>query len=727
MLWLAALTLLLPPATWAQSKSIAWLDLPIGISYNLIPTADGKLVARIPAFLTADAGAAGMMPHLRIYDVVYNEGRSDELARQFSATFTPAGDTVASALVVSATSAAKLPPGTYSLTLQVSGDQDAKDIKPQLLTLSLTRRPAQLTGPSSIVLSKTSGVHLIGDEDTTATVTLRESSNKAAVTGLKFFDVREAMASGVQPSGKIKVTFSPRTVAPGEATEATVRTEGEFPLGTSKGKLDIVSSDLANAVAIGYEVKTRRGLWTIAVFAGLGALCGWWVRIRTAQASALAAARLSASRVLQLAREEEESSGDETYRGALTGLHGTMLTALESADPATIASAVKTFEEGVATARTKLQGELGSCATQADALDPIVGPAWELPSKAAQLLEQIRTEKANVASLLANRNAKAASTTLRRVTTEWLPALVNQVMDDGAALANYLVELRTMGPPLPDSVRAQILSEGDSARAQFPGEAATVPVVTLDEVISALQAIHRQYGRAQSLAAQLPSVVDDFVTREWARLRVNSAASKAALLGINAVSTSHAKEIAADLRDPAKGLTDLDARADKMKQIWIDSFTAVGVTGDTTTLHQALMDGKWSEAVDLAAKNVGVAGTRMGGVASPAPSLSADAANRLNIGSDRALSTVSARSTTIDLPPLEGSAAERAPLYRFIKRAAAAQSVFFALLFVVGVYVFYADTWVGTDQEILALFLLGFSVDLTSERVLALLKNPKAS
>ena len=696
------------------------------MNYNLIPTADGRLVTRIPAILTADASATGIMPQLRIYDAVFNEGRSEELAKQFSATFTPSSDTAASALVVSATSAAKLPPGTYALTIQVGADKDKKDTKPQLLTLSLTRHPAQLAGPSSITLSKVSGWRLIGDEDTVATVTLRESSNKAAVTGLRFFDVREAMASGVQPTGKIKVAFAPGDVAPGGATEATVRTEGEFPLGTSKGKLDIVSPDLTNVVPVGYEVKTRRGLWTIAFFATLGAFFGWWVRIRTAGASALAAARLSASRALQLAREEAESSDDQTYRDLLTGLRRAMEKELESADPTKITLAAKTLEDGVVEARKKLQNELVECATQADTLNSVVGPVWKLPIKVAQSLELIRNSKVEVESLLERRNAKAASTTLQRITAEWLPALVNQATNDGAGLADYLVDLPKMGPPLPETVRAQILSEGALVRVQFPDGSATVRVVTPEDASTALQKIDRQYGRAQSLAGQLPSIVDDFVVREWARLHVDTAASRETLLRLREISTFQAKEIGADLRDPAKGLMGLHARADELKRLWFDRFVAVGVTSKKEELRQALNEGKWSEAVDLAANSLATGGTRMSGGAAVAPSSLADLANRLNIDSDRILSAVTARSKSVDLPPLVGSAVERAPLYRFIKRSAAAQSFFFAILFIVGVYVFYADTWVGTNQELLGLFVLGFGVDLTSERVLALLKNPKA-
>lgn len=721
----------LPPNAWAQPESITWLELPKGLNYNLIAASDGRLDARIPAFLTAGAIATGITPKVRVYDAVFNEGRSEELATQFTARFTPPSDTVASALLVSAANAAKLPPGTYALTIQVGADKDpkdtdAKDTKPQLLTLSLTRYPAQLAGPGSIILSKVSGGSLNGDEDTTTTVTLRESSNKAAVTGLRFFDVREAMASGAQPTGKIKVAFAPRDVPIGGATEATVGTEGEFPLGTSKGKLDIVSPDLANAVSIGYEVRTRRGLWTIAFFAALGALLGWWVRVRTAGASALAAAHLSASRAIQLAREEAESSDDATYRNSLATLRRAMEGELETADPAKITLAVKTLEDGVAAARSTLQAELVRCAAQDDGLKSVVGPAWELPNGTGQALEQLRAAKGDVELLLEKRNAKAASTTLQRITAVLLPTLVNQATNDGTGLADYLVDLRTMGPPLPETVRAQIVSEGDGARAQFPAGSATVPVATPEEASTSLQKIDRQYRRARSLAEQLPSIVDEFVAREWARLHVDTTASKEALERLRKTSMSHAKDIVADVYDPAKGPARLRARAAELRQGWLDGFVAAGAASKQEELRQALNDGKWSEAVDLAASSLATGGTRLGGDVHAVEPLSAESANRLDIDNDRILSEVDGRSTSVELPALVGSAGERVVLYRSIKRSAALQSVFFAILFIVGVYVFYADSWVGTNQELLAIFLLGFGVDLTSERVLALLKNPKA-
>lgn len=51
------------------------------------------------------------------------------------------------------------------------------------------------------------------------------------------------------------------------------------------------------------------------------------------------------------------------------------------------------------------------------------------------------------------------------------------------------------------------------------------------------------------------------------------------------------------------------------------------------------------------------------------------------------------------------------------------QSVIVFLLFVLGAYFLYADTWVGTYKEMMALFILAFGVDLTSESVLAALKK----
>lgn len=157
-------------------------------------------------------------------------------------------------------------------------------------------------------------------------------------------------------------------------------------------------------------------------------------------------------------------------------------------------------------------------------------------------------------------------------------------------------------------------------------------------------------------------------------------------------SISNAKEIGADLSDPAKGHANLRARAEELRQLWFDSFVAAGVSSKKEELRQALNEGKWSEAVDLAANSLASAGMRMGnGGAAAAPPPPSDSANRLTIDSDRILGAFAARSKSVELPPLEGSAREHIALYRFIKTSAAVQSIFFAILFIVGVYVFYAD------------------------------------
>lgn len=711
----------------AQTKPFTWLDLPGGTNYTLAAASDGRLVVRIPAILTADATATGVVPKVRIFDAMYGEGRSDELVRQFSVTFTPSSDHAVSALVVSMAGTAKLPPGAYSLTIQIAPDKEVNNAKPQLLTLLLTRVPAQLLGPSSIRLTRVSGFDFSPPAQGAMTVTLRELSNKAGIAGLKAFDVREAAASGAQATGKIKVAFAPPELAPGGETEATVTTDGEFPLGIAKGKLDIVSPNLANPVSVGYEVWTRRGRWTIVLAAALGAWLGWYVRIRTAKASALAAARIASSRAVQLVNEEHEASADQTYRAELTRLRDALAKASESADPAAITPAVKALEEAVAAARTELQNALAQCATRADALNAVVSPAWALPSRAGHALERLRNAKAEVELRLEKRDANSASKALQKIETELLPALVNEATNDGTSLADYLVELQRMGPPLPETVRAQILSEGESARVQFPVLSTAVPTATVEEAFIALQKLDRQYGRALSLSGQLPSIVDDFIGQQWARLNVNSSESGAALVHLRETSTLHAKAIVTDLLEPTKGLTLLRARAAELWQLWFDGLVALGVTTKKEELRQALNDGKWSDAIDLAVDSLAANGTRMnaGTTATPPPSPPSNPVDRLDIDGSAGLRIVTARSTSVGLPPLMGSLGERAVLYRVMKRSAAVQSAFFALLFIVGVYVFYADTWIGTDQEMLGLFLLGFGIDLTSERVLALLKNPK--
>lgn len=77
------------------------------------------------------------------------------------------------------------------------------------------------------------------------------------------------------------------------------------------------------------------------------------------------------------------------------------------------------------------------------------------------------------------------------------------------------------------------------------------------------------------------------------------------------------------------------------------------------------------------------------------------------------------------MPALLGTSRERLELFRESRLIALAQSLVFAALFTVGVYLLYTDTWVGTGKELLALIVLGFGVDLTGDSVVALFKKLK--
>jgi hypothetical protein len=83
-------------------------------------------------------------------------------------------------------------------------------------------------------------------------------------------------------------------------TSVNVAAMGELPLGSTKGKIQIRSPDLATPISVGYEVRCRRELWIIALCAGIGALLGWLVRGWMTPKKALLAARVVASGAAEL-------------------------------------------------------------------------------------------------------------------------------------------------------------------------------------------------------------------------------------------------------------------------------------------------------------------------------------------------------------------------------------------------------------------------------------------
>jgi hypothetical protein len=263
----------------------------------------------------------------------------------------------------------------------------------------------------------------------------------------------------------------------------------------------------------------------------------------------------------------------------------------------------------------------------------------------------------------------------------------------------------------------------DAAKAQYTPPFTPFKVVTVDEVRTMLQRVDGHFSRAtKNIADPLPALTNAFVSDAWTTLELESTehAAQLALLRNSAVELASA--VVSDIRTPGAGLTRLQGRSLHMNELWFAGLVSLGVAKKKTELSQAIRDGRWADAIDIVKGEIVAHGTTLGDDSQRAQSPK-ETQEVLDLGSTRSLSPAGPGTASVYRPPLAGTARERQDLFKQGEAIAFAQSVLFAVLFVVGVYLLYADNWVGTGKEMLTLLMLGFGIDLTGDSVLALFKK----
>ncbi|MEO7329012.1 MAG: hypothetical protein ABI193_10565, partial [Minicystis sp.] len=164
-------------------------------------------------------------------------------------------------------------PATYEIELLVTRGGEAGKAVSQKLAVKLIHPGASLKPPAPLVVSRTwpPFLHAIYPSD----VTLTEISKKSRVTGLSITQP-EAPLRGSDPVGGRLILAPPAEIKPGESASLTISTDGSFPVGSTRGKLEIRAAQLLQPVMLDYEMRVRlSSLFIPLVFlagAGIGNL-----------------------------------------------------------------------------------------------------------------------------------------------------------------------------------------------------------------------------------------------------------------------------------------------------------------------------------------------------------------------------------------------------------------------------------------------------------------------
>lgn len=710
----ALVCLLLPQPGWTAPPP-AWLTLPAGATYDLVATRDGKLDTRIPV----GASAAPCTLHARIFDVVFKEGRSEGLAAQFAVQLVPGTASAAPALQVRVAHPDEVAPGTYAVSVQVGPKRDGDQA--QVLTLTLTRRAAQLGAAPAIVMGQQHGWD--GIVNYAAPLRLAELSDKAAVTQLAFREERNELArAGVRTdAGTLAFGAAPRNIAAGGVAVVSVAPSGEFPLGTTKGTIQVVSPASAAPVAVAYEVRTWRPAWLIVLCAGAGAALGWYFRVVVAARVLFLEAKRAASETVQQATTAQAATDDAAFRAAIEAPLATLQTAVEGSKAAAIDAANDALRAALAAAVLALQERLLAATGAVNAAGAVIDRPWTLPDAAREALAAQRALLETSRQRLRRRDASRATALRDELAQGGYAALYAALGVDGAALADFMTALPAAAPPLPNAIEEQIVALATWARGQLQFPAThNVDLATLGV---ALQQTEQVFLRLrQQVTAPLHGLTTTYIAEA---ARALGSGDDPALAALRDQAQAHAAAIAAGVGQPALALSTMQSSAQGMHQAW-ENYLA-GRNAARATLAPLLTEGKWDAAIALAVAAKNRAGTTLG----PTPPAQQGAWHALtsplppHLPPFLAGQAPGADAAPAPVPVLLGTLAERRQLMAQSKRLAALQTVFMFMLFVIGAFLLYADSWVGTAQEMLGVFVLAFGVDLSSTSIFGAFKKLK--
>ncbi|HEY3443543.1 MAG TPA: hypothetical protein VGK29_22480 [Paludibaculum sp.] len=313
---------------------------------------------------------------------------------------TPAGVPVALTLTVS-DSLRKA--GTYDVVIL---------LRPNLprLKLQIVQAAAQLDVPEKLLIERTQNFPGVCCDVALPPLSVRESTGAAKVSGIQFFS-RQPVQGNSGVSGSLVSTDPNVTVEAGEPKTIGYGLQGDFPRGTVTGSLKIVAPQLAQPVALAYEVRTKlHDAWVLfAIAFGLG--LGYLVRVGMQNRIQLAQARAQADDIASQVTDHL-ADYDATVKAEIHDAHSNLISAAAGSNIAAITSSADALREKWKAALEAFQRRRTDASKLARGLEELLLAPRTLPAQAGASLTTARGSLTLANSLLGQHKADEALATL---------------------------------------------------------------------------------------------------------------------------------------------------------------------------------------------------------------------------------------------------------------------------------------------------------------------------
>jgi hypothetical protein len=632
-------------------------------------------------------------------------------------------------LVTVVVKSGEIPQGTYPLTLIAAGAGE-----PEVRDLVLVVPAAKIDPPDTlVVINERWSSYLTANQPQ-----IWETTQRAWLTNLSVDQKGNSDANGT-PAGRIVAKGKLDNIPPGrnELIELNKHysLQGEFPLGTVKGKLVVQADQLADPVTFGFEVRSRIWICWLFLPMALGLALGAITRKFLTNKLQLNQERENTFALIALIDRAVARNADADFRARANEIRAVAVAAAELKTAAAVKNATATPQTDFQAALDALNKRRGDIDKEIAALLAIVRGRYGLP---AALNDTVTTAKnaleAGLPGLESN-DVRQASGALQEIRNNlhtaaeiagraWVERTggVGQTLDiltplAGSALADFKTYWTTSHAAAGTAV--QHLEEDDA--------------VSMELMQAVFHALHVGANALHNVAANVGRLIKG-VVGGWDKVLGEARLPqpdvwKNWLEGATGFATALADTSPTDPNDAVSGFKD-DATAmlNELKAVLNSQVTDT----ERQELQKLLDAGKFDEAVALVA------------AANPAPRPAAGSEGRLagqgpQPEEPRAmrdmlsalqftalpLSTGTIGFTTsprADVTPVDVLAATA---QRTIQATSFLLSLIYAILIAGAGYFLFADKWIGVPLDFALVFFWAYATDIGADAATAAAKGAK--
>lgn len=391
-------------ATPALSRDL--VELPAGRVYAVKVDEDVRtlwIALAAPAGATLEGLDVGQKP----VDVGLGDWHDNALREAFTATLSQAapGQPPGIALEVQL---AKLPqPGTYDVQLSLRQGPEHQYLKLQVLVPE-----ARLRALATPLVERVIGLGG-ASEDTPGLFTLSETSGRSRVTHLAIQPVTAATSGERTLTGHLRVDTAPGTppvpvvIPPGGSVDIPYAVSGDFPVGTSKGTVELLSPQLQTPLTVTYEVRTRRTLLWVPLLLLLGLLTGYFLRTWLKYQVELNEKRMAAEALRMRLEQERRLRPDPLYLASLARVDEP-LAQLQTMDVKALSEQLPKAEQQFEAARAEFDKREAETRARLAEAEQLLSTPWSLPPATQEPLAKAREALGASRRLLESHSVVAA-------------------------------------------------------------------------------------------------------------------------------------------------------------------------------------------------------------------------------------------------------------------------------------------------------------------------------